>query len=57
MRKVMSIVGKVLALVSFLVGTYMACLLDSENWVAPFIIVCITAAYLFFYSYKKGWMD
>lgn len=56
MRKVINIIAKALALVAFLIGAYMACLLDSENWMVPFTIMCISFAYLFLYAYAKGCM-
>ncbi len=56
MKKVISIIAKALALVAFLVGVYMACLLDSENWMVPFTIMCISFTYLFLYAYAKGYM-
>ena len=56
MKKVISIIAKALALVAFLVGVYMACLLDSENWMVPFTIMCISFTYLFLYAHAKGWM-
>lgn len=56
MRKVISIIAKALAPVAFLVGTYMACLLDSGNWMVPFTIMCVSFTYLFLYAYAKGCM-
>ena len=56
MKKVISIIATALALVAFLVGVYMACLLDSENWMVPFTIMCISFTYLFLYAYAKGYM-
>lgn len=56
MKKVINIIAKALALVAFLVGSYMACLLDSENWMAPFTIMRVSFTYLFLYGYAKGCM-
>ena len=56
MKRVIRIIADVLALVAFLVGAYMACLLDSGNWIVPFTIMCVSFTYLFLYAYAKGCM-
>lgn len=56
MKRVIRIIADVLALVAFLVGVYMACLLDSGNWIVPFTIMCVSFTYLFLYAYAKGYM-
>lgn len=56
MKRVISIIADALALVAFLVGVFMACLLDSGNWMIPFATMCIAGSYLFLYAHAKGWM-
>lgn len=62
MHKVKNFILKTVAWINFLVFLYFACWIDVDSWI-PFIICCITGAYLAIFVYanidyiNRDWLD
>lgn len=56
MHKVKNFILKTVAWINFLVFLYFACWIDADSWI-PFIICCITGAYLALFAYANDMFD
>ena len=56
MHKVKNFILKTVAWINYLLFLYFACWIDADSWI-PFIICCITGAYLALFAYANDMFD